>query len=307
MSRYLQFSISTIVLSVFLVLPFYETRADELVFCANNGGNVAFRGGEPGSCKKNETEILIDVGPGPAGPQGPQGEQGSAGADGMDGMDGAQGPQGPPGTTNDTSAATECGTGEVLLGEGACLDILPVLSLIRKIVFVSSIQVPGGILGEAATLFPDDCSGLATAIDAADCICQQLADPAGLFGTFRAWLTDDDDNNSPNNRFVQSTLPYLRTDGIKVADDFNDLTDGDIQNPINISESGLLIGGTTFAWTNTASDGTRKTGGNCDNWTDTASVEEGQIGNFNLTDDNWTDVNADTPCTNTWRLLCFEQ
>jgi len=73
MTRSIHFSIYILVLSVFLTFQIREARAEELVLCANNGGNVAFRGGEPGSCKKNETEILVDVGPGPQGEQGADG------------------------------------------------------------------------------------------------------------------------------------------------------------------------------------------------------------------------------------------
>ena len=73
MIRSIHFSIYILVLSVFLTFQIREARTEELVLCANNGGNVAFRGGEPGSCKKNETEILIDVGPGPQGEQGADG------------------------------------------------------------------------------------------------------------------------------------------------------------------------------------------------------------------------------------------
>lgn len=65
----------------------------------------------------------------------------------------------------------------------------------------------------------------------ADTVCQKLATAAGLSGTFRAWLSNATD--SPSTRFTQSTGPYKLVDGTQIADNWTDLTDGTIDNPIN--------------------------------------------------------------------------
>ena len=65
----------------------------------------------------------------------------------------------------------------------------------------------------------------------ADTVCQNLATAAGLSGTFRAWLSNATD--SPSTRFTQSTVPYKLVDGTQIADNWTDLTDGAIDNPIN--------------------------------------------------------------------------
>ena len=78
-------------------------------------------------------------------------------------------------------------------------------------------------------------------VTGADSVCQARANAAGLSGTFKAWISGGSYSSSPASRFTRSTvLPYVRIDGAVVANDWNDLTDGTIQNPINIDEFGNL-------------------------------------------------------------------
>ena len=60
-------------------------------------------------------------------------------------------------------------------------------------------------------------------IPGADEKCQSHADAAGLAGTFLAWISDGVD--SPATRFARSAEPYVRTDGTKIAEDWDDLVD----------------------------------------------------------------------------------
>ena len=84
--------------------------------------------------------------------------------------------------------------------------------------------------------------------------------PLAFPGTFRAWLSDS--TGSPSTRFTQSTLRYVRVDGVKVADDWADLTDitmtaGFLYTPINVTENGdQLSEASPFTWTTTRTDGT---------------------------------------------------
>ena len=81
-----------------IMLPAMESHAEEIVFCVGKGliKNVTYRGGEPGSCSKLETELTIETGSGSGGPEGPQGP---AGPQGEQGLQGPPGPEGPIGAT----------------------------------------------------------------------------------------------------------------------------------------------------------------------------------------------------------------
>ena len=62
------------------------------------------------------------------------------------------------------------------------------------------------------------------------------------FPTERAWWLPTiwlvPGAQAPATRFTQSVIPYVRTDGAVVANNWADLTDGTIQNPINVDEFG---------------------------------------------------------------------
>ena len=92
-------------------------------------------------------------------------------------------------------------------------------------------------------------------IAGADQKCQDLADAAGLPGTYFAWLADSDPANAPASRFTQAPNAYLRP-GIGsaapqvVADDWADLTDGSLDLAINVTENGAQFGGFLDVWSN---------------------------------------------------------
>jgi hypothetical protein len=65
----------------------------------------------------------------------------------------------------------------------------------------------------------------------------QLRDLAGP-GLFRAWLSTD--LASPADGFLKSDVPYVRLDDVQVAADWQDLIDGTLDAPINVSELGGL-------------------------------------------------------------------
>src|SRR5262245_22597746 len=68
---------------------------------------------------------------------------------------------------------------------------------------------PGRRLAFATSrLYPPNFGGLAVA----DAHCQELAQAAGLPGSYMAWLSDGL-GASPSNRFLKSALPYARVDG----------------------------------------------------------------------------------------------
>jgi hypothetical protein len=183
------------------------------------------------------------------------------------------------------------GPGQPLIANGTC----------EKIVFITSGTYTG------------DLGGLA----GADQKCAAEATAAGLDGEFKAWLSDSP-QNSPSTRFSRSSAPYILPVGTVVANDWEDLVDGSIQNPIEQDAFGNTV--RRFVWTGTNTDGSYASGffftadPNCEGWSssvDTAPNDftsgAGLIGRTTFDDpDDWT---ADTvsSCRSSNSLYCFQQ
>ena len=158
-----------------------------------------------------------------------------------------------------------------------------------RIVFVTSVGYRGGQIGGIA---------------GADLKCQDLAIDAGRSGTFKAWLSNST-GYSPAQDFVQSGGPYVTTTGIQVAENWQDLTDSNLDNPITFDENG---GSTTasFVWTGTDETGMPESDGDnfCDDWTSTSG--SALVGLSTATSGEWTSSGV-IGCGNAYRLYCFEQ
>ncbi len=145
----------------------------------------------------------------------------------------------------------------------------------------------------------------------ADGFCQTRAEAAGLGGTYKAWLADD--TGSPATRFVQATVPYVRTDGVKVADDWNDLLDCSnptcLQAPINRDEHANELN--RFVWTNVRPNGTVNSSDNrhhCSRWSVTGTGIWGLTSGLGpRVDTDWTLFGAGVGCSFSSGLYCFEQ
>src|SRR5262245_59197581 len=114
-----------------------------------------------------------------------------------------------------------------------------------------SCNVPGGSCTVFVTsqLFTGNLGGLV----GADAKCQQLADGAQLPGAFKAWLSDS--TTDARDRLTQATVPYIRVDGIQIADGFQDLVDGSLDAPINVTEQGDTVPPFQLVWTGTNEEG----------------------------------------------------
>ena len=156
-------------------------------------------------------------------------------------------------------------------------------------------------------------------LDAADGICQRLADDADLPGAYKAWLSTA--QASPSTRFTPAEVPYRRVDGVKVADSYDDLTTEKtggtyLAAPINVTESGETIPNASqpAAWTFTRADGTPGTfapgDADCHAWTNGTSETTGAFGGAASTKAMWTVVGTarcDNFNTIPFRLYCFQQ
>lgn len=172
-------------------------------------------------------------------------------------------------------------------------------------------------------------------LSGADAKCQNAANGANLGGSWKAWLSDS--TTSASSRLEHFSGSYKRIDGLIIANNWTDLTDGPllnpqlylgdaIQKPINIDEYGRLTpeskpypgGGYTpaLAWTATLPNGEIDTGSsgsfissNCSNWTfsgDTSTLISGHSGQAYAINSWWTD-GASGYCLSKLQLYCFEQ
>ncbi len=145
------------------------------------------------------------------------------------------------------------------------------------------------------------------AVSGANSHCKSLAQDAGLPNplTYRAWMSDD--THSPDEWFHKSKGRYLLTNGAVVADDWDDLTDGMLQHPINIDENGVDVG-SGAVWTNTTPQGVKHPdSADCMGWTTDDFPIKGRLGYASRVDDEWTDA-IDNPelCAGIGHFYCFE-
>ena len=169
-----------------------------------------------------------------------------------------------------------------------CDDTLP-----TKTVFLSSTNQNGN-LGSLA---------------GADAICQGLADAASLGGTYKAWLSDS--TSSPATRFTPWMGSYSRPDGVTVANDWADLTDGTLDAPIYVTELGQVNPTQRTVQTSTDTQGfgvATSPGSYCLDWTSSAGagVATRTNGRSDQVSGDWTNSGT-SGCTNSLRLYCFEQ
>jgi hypothetical protein len=91
--------------------------------------------------------------------------------------------------------------------------------------------------------------------------------------------------------------------GVKVADDWTDLTDGSLDAPIERDETGTKIPGSNHVWTGSTALGAIL-GNTCGSWT--VSGAYGHYGLSGSTSTTWSDQFVEL-CGNGNRLYCLEQ
>jgi hypothetical protein len=154
-----------------------------------------------------------------------------------------------------------------------------------KTVFVTSSSTTGNIGGIAG----------------GDALCNSLASAASLAGTYKAWLGDS--TTDPASSFTMGN-PYQLADGTLIAVSFADLTDGSLDAPISVDETGAPASSPTVAWTGVNSDGTFAGAGlACSDWT---AAGNGLVGDRFSTTSTWTKHTV-LNCSLELAIYCFEQ
>ena len=120
------------------------------------------------------------------------------------------------------------------------------------------------------------------------------------------WLSDT--TGSPNTRFFQNPGPYVRIDNQLLAVDYEDLTDGVLVAPINVTETGDAVLGPSGirVWTGTSPSGNRQDGALCNEWSSSSMAYRGAQGRTDSSSSTWSYSGAAT-CNKERRLYCMEQ
>lgn len=134
--------------------------------------------------------------------------------------------------------------------------------------------------------------------------CQERADVGKLGGIWEAWLSDS--ITSASERLEQFNGPYKRLDNKIVANNWLDLTDGSLQNPISMTELGIQQSHSSV-WTNTLANG-NKGENSCDNWTSISDTLKGNTGGADsFKYKYWTEGGYGRCDAGFDNLYCFEQ
>jgi hypothetical protein len=184
-------------------------------------------------------------------------------------------------------------TGDTLTisGSGSSVNLAAAMGVsdldaqLTRTIFITSQTYTGGLGG----------------LSGADDLCQARADAAGLSGIFVAWLSDS--ARSVSTRLDRVGIFEL-VDGTRIADDWADLVDGNLQAGINVSESGGAVADGPV-WTGTTASGSASTN-NCSNWSSSVGGNDGDVGQSGSTGSPWT-ANGSAACNTSARLYCVEQ
>lgn len=163
-------------------------------------------------------------------------------------------------------------------------------------------ETPGRRVFITAGTYSADLDG----VDGADDACQAAAEAVGLLGNWQAWISQF--QNGVSDRFVESDVPYLLLDGSVVADNWMDLTDGQIQRAIDLDEHMVIAPKPRTVWTATQFSGAPLDGSDCNGWTDDTEGSASVGTSFaKITSGNWS-VGGERQCTAPdVHLYCFEK
>jgi len=139
----------------------------------------------------------------------------------------------------------------------------------------------------------------------ADQRCRMLAGQANLPNafTYRAWLSDS--TTSAADRILHSKGRYTLVNGLLVAHDWDALTSGTLERPINVTEKSETSIGSRI-WTGTYPDGQQAFGTTfCDDWSGDDDTQFGPSG-IRKNADSWWSFFEHNDCGSQSALYCIE-
>ena len=145
-------------------------------------------------------------------------------------------------------------------------------------------------------------------VPGADALCQSEAAVAGLTNPTHFLALLSTSTASAASRFDLSALsmPYVRPDGIKIADAATIASGTDLDSGFWQHADGSYIGAFTFAWNGSATPNATGTD-NCTDWTTSSDMVTGIEGRTNQTDPSWWNYFDMSSCASQNSLYCLEQ
>ncbi len=168
-----------------------------------------------------------------------------------------------------------------------------------KLVFLSSVAYTGGALGGAKGAHEK---------------CQLMAGEAGFDNAtnFKAWISDALFTPSKvQNGFTHTAMPYVRPDGVRIAENWNDLILNGPDIGILVTEKGVAMP-SKGVWTGTAPNGELAPDTlTCQGWSSAKAADKGHAG-LSGVDMQWVDMAQWTSfsvfnCLTQFPIYCFEQ
>lgn len=152
--------------------------------------------------------------------------------------------------------------------------------------------------------------GIFAGLEGADQRCRSLAAQQDLpnFAGFKAWLSDS--KISAKDRMFRGRGRYVLVNGLVVAESWDALLAGELQNAINVTETSETKD--YLAWTGTMPDGTAAVGADhCADWTGQLDENMAFYGRTKEISSEWTIAKAivgqPSDCISNIGLYCFEQ
>lgn len=156
-------------------------------------------------------------------------------------------------------------------------------------------------------------NGAMGGIRGANQVCQDEADVEGLPGLYKAWLSTA--ASGPRATFKQAQVPYILPGSFEViADDWNDLVDGNLAHQINEHANGDAVVSYYGFWTGTKYDGSPSLGNTntntiiyetCVDWTSNDRWAYG-VNGYLQTNYRWT-FGGEARCDYLRRIICVQQ
>lgn len=192
----------------------------------------------------------------------------------------------------DQLAVNQCSLYNQLASQGMLGNLeIPSYCDSQKVVFVTSQTFTGELGG----------------LEGADQKCNTAATQANLPGNYKAFLSTT--TTDASERLSHANVPYVLTTGEMVADNWSDLTDGQLDTYIHTDEFGNVS--SRKVWTATDNNGAYNTRQSCEDWTAPSQFTEGTGAWFMVLDPNVegsiNGSNLSYRCSETLSLYCVQQ
>ncbi|KKR46261.1 MAG: hypothetical protein UT82_C0016G0002 [Parcubacteria group bacterium GW2011_GWB1_40_14] len=139
----------------------------------------------------------------------------------------------------------------------------------------------------------------------ADNACMASASLGGLSGTWKAWLSTS--AQSASGRLTHSISPYVRMDGVVIADNWTDLTDGNLYAPIDRNQYNEQINiavDSRYVFTQSYGSGGIWGGSMCQDSTYGGSSGDGVAGDLTYTHGGWSAAAGGNICDLSGHIYC---